>query len=120
MNSFEVGQAMCQNWVGGKEVSGSGTSLIIPVELGVVPPIAFEEVFFRGKQVPAMLITENENNYIKAEITDKTENSKETNHWNLESTEAILSYFENEVLKYTKITGIKEKQPLLYNSRPKN
>ncbi len=120
MNSFEVGQALCQNWVGGKEASGSGTSLIIPVQVNSASPITFKEIFFRGKQVSATLFSENENYFIKAEITGKTENSKETIDWNLESTEAILSYMENDTIKYTKITDIKEKQPLLYKSRPKN
>ena len=119
-NSFEVGQSICQNWVGGKEASGSGTTLIIPVQLSGTPSIAFKEIFFRGKQVPATLFSEKESYFIKAEIISNTKNSEETSYWNLEPTEAILSYVENEKLKYTKINNIKEKQPLLYNSRPKN
>jgi len=119
-NSFEIGNAICQKWVGGKEKSGSGMDIMIAASFPEDSSVILKDIFFRGKQVPVTLFTDMDNTFIKAEILTNAESSKEKFDFELEPTQAVLSYLENDTLKYTKISGIKEKQPLLYNSRPKN
>lgn len=119
-DSFEIGKAMCQKWVGGRESSGSGLDLMIVVNFPEKTNITVKEMFFRGKQAPATIFSTDNNKFIKAEFLNSVANSKETSRLKLKTTEAVLSYLENDTLKFTKIMGIKEKQPLLYNSRPKN
>lgn len=80
--------------------------------------IVLKEVFFRNKQVPAGLFYEAGVYYVRAEIPSTAANSKEAINFELKANEAIVSFTENNVLKYIKVTGIKEKEPLIYNSRP--
>lgn len=121
MTPFEIGNATCQQWTGGRAESGTGTTLKIPVSQMDVNAIELKEVFFRGKKVSVILEEENDEKYAVANFSSKNDNSiEETNKLKLDPTEAVLSYLENGELKYTKVTGIKDKQPILYKGKPKN
>jgi len=117
---FEMGAASCQAYSGGLEKSGSGLSLKIPVTMDDSYTLEMKEVYFRGKQAPITMEQIDGAIYAMAKIPNSKGGSAETTALALEPTEAVLSYTENGKLKYTKITGIKEKQPLLYKGKPKN
>ncbi len=64
---------------------------------------------------------ENGNKYaIASFFSDNDASSEEANRLNLDPTEAVLGYLEDGKLKFTKVTGIKDKQPILYKGKPKN
>ncbi|WP_405384917.1 hypothetical protein [Maribacter sp. LLG6340-A2] len=116
--SFKIGNSVCQKWIGGRESSGSGLDILFSTTLSEASTIVLKEVFFRNKQVPAGLFYEAGVYYIRAEIPSTAANSKEAINFELKASEAIVSFTENNVLKYIKVVGIKEKEPLIYNSRP--
>lgn len=117
---FEIGNASCQQYVGGREESGSGTELRIPVASFQKDTIELHEVYFRGKQVKALVNTIDDQDMIVVRISNEMSDSSETKSLNLNSDEAVISYIENGETKFTKISGIKQKQPLIYNGIPKN
>ena len=121
MTPFEIGSATCQQWSGGRGESGTGTTLKIPVSQFDSNSIELKEVFFRGKKVSVVMEKENGEKYAIANVSSKNDKStEETNKLKLDPTEAVLSYLENGELKYTKVIGIKDKQPILYKGKPKN
>lgn len=117
---FELGNASCQVYSGGLESSGSGIAVKIPVTMDNASDVVMKEIFFRGKQAPVTVEQVDGANYAMAKIPNSKGGSAETTALELGATDAVLSYIENGKLKYTKITGIKEKQPLLYKGKPKN
>lgn len=117
---FEIGKATCQQYVGGREESGSGIELRIPVSLMDNSEIKVGEVYFRGKQVKALMDTIEDNKVIVVRMPDNSPESSETKSFSLKIDEAIVSYLENGETKYTKVEGIKQKQPLIYKGAPKN
>jgi hypothetical protein len=117
---FELGSATCQAYIGGMENSGNGLSIKIPVTIDEASTLEMKEIYFRGKQASITMEQIDGANYAIAKIPNSKGGSAETIALALEATEAVLSYTENGKLKYTKVTGIKEKQPLLYKGKPKN
>ncbi|TDT46390.1 hypothetical protein CLV90_0440 [Maribacter spongiicola] len=117
---FEIGNATCQQYAGGREESGSGTELRIPISLLENSDVELNEVYFRGKQVKALVNTVDHQKMIVVRISNEMSDSSETKSLNLNSDEAVISYIENGEAKFTKISGIKQKQPLIYNGVPKN
>ena len=117
---FDIGKATCQQYVGGREESGSGTELKIPVSLLDNSDIEVSEVYFRGKQVKALVHTVENKKVIVVRIPKDSPESAETLDLSLNSDEAVISYLENGVIRYAKVKGIKQKQPLIYKGAPKN
>lgn len=115
--SFTVNTPSCQTWVGGREDSGSGITLTLPVEINSNIDIAFPEVYFRG-QVTKASIT----NTIATCKYMKSKTGKIKMPFELQADEAVIGYTENNssTIKYVKISGIKEKQALIYPSKAKN
>jgi len=118
--SFDIGKASCQEYVSGREESGSGTELRIPVTLIENSDIQMNHVYFRGKQVDAIVNTVNGENVIVVRIPNTASKSPEAIDLNLGKDEAVVSYSENGNLKYAKVSDIKQKQPLIYKGAPKN
>ncbi|MEO9480674.1 MAG: hypothetical protein ABJO28_20135 [Maribacter dokdonensis] len=118
--SFDIGKASCQEYVSGREESGSGTELRIPVMLIENSDIQMNHVYFRGKQVDAIINTVNGENVIVVRIPNTASKSPEAIDLNLGKDEAVVSYSENGKLKYAKVSDIKQKQPLIYKGAPKN
>ncbi|MEP2239615.1 MAG: hypothetical protein ABJI22_14705 [Maribacter sp.] len=117
---FEIGNATCQPYTGGREESGSGTELRIPVSLLENSDIELNEVYFRGKQVKAVVNTVDNQKMILVRIPNNNPESSETLKLALNTDEAVISYNENGEVKYAKVDGIKQKQPLIYKGAPKN
>ncbi|WP_133671330.1 hypothetical protein [Maribacter caenipelagi] len=117
---FEIGKAISQQYVGGREESGSGTELRIPVSLLNTSDIEIKEVYFRGKKVKALVNTVDNEEMIIVRIPNNSPESSETSDLKLNTDEAVISYNENGEMKYAKVNGIKQKQPLIYKGAPKN
>ena len=117
---FEIGNATCQQYAGGREESGSGTELRIPVSLLENSDVELNEVYFRGKQVKALVNTVDNQEMIVVRIPNNNPESSETLDLKLNTDEAVISYNEDGEMKYAKVNGIKQKQPLIYKGAPKN
>ena len=116
---FKMGNATCQQWSGGRAESGTGTTLKIPISQ--FDTIEFREVFFRGYRTTLGIKGENEIKYLVANFSDEKDGSSEgKDKFDLEPTEAVVSYLEGGKLKYARVTGIKDKQPILYRGKSKN
>lgn len=118
---FSVNGPSCQTWVGGSADSGSGITLTLPVGIGTSADLAFTEVFFRGQVTEASFEKTNDKTIATCKY-DKTSTEKIEMPFELKQDEAVIGYTENgsKKTKYTKISGVKEKQPLIYPSQPKN
>lgn len=104
----------------GREESGSGTELRIPVTLIENSDIQMNHVYFMGKQVDAIVNSVNGENVIVVRIPNTASKSPEAIDLNLGKDEAVVSYSENGKLKYAKVSDIKQKQPQIYKGAPKN
>ncbi|QLG45197.1 hypothetical protein [Costertonia aggregata] len=148
---FELGTASCHEWVGGKEETGKGLLLKIPVNykpLNSLPEnhVSLKQAFFRGKVSDIVIDQEGGATYATAKFIKyfkakpdlimhadsrqevgnqppKMIKNKEIENefpFKLAKDEAVISYMQKGKLKYTKITGIKDKTPVIHNSKPKN
>lgn len=143
---FTIEKASCQEWVGGKEESGSGFRLRLPLESAIIADeIQFKEVFFRGAIMEAELEKNDDKmtvlcNYFrvkgaKPDIIMHSDPKKEVGNqpprlenqgrkfpFELKSDEAIISYSEkgSKKVKYVKIGGIADKPSRIYPGRPQN
>ncbi|MBT8184660.1 MAG: hypothetical protein KJN76_07455 [Eudoraea sp.] len=142
---FTIDQATCQEWVGGKEESGTGFLLQLPLTAADSDDIEFKEVFFRG----AIMETEVERaddkitlvcNFfkekkVKPDIIMHADAKKEVGNqpprlpkkgdefpFELKPDEAVISYTASgsNKLKYIKIGGIVDKPSRIYRGRPQN
>lgn len=140
---FQLGSASCQHWAGGKEESGTGLILKIPIMAIEEGDVAMQNVYFRGKMTKLNLEIQEGKTYAiakfeepsmekpdiimhadpKQEVGNRPPKMKDAEidfPFELADDEAVISYMEKEKLKYAKISGIKEKAPLIYNSKPMN
>lgn len=131
---FEMGDATCQRWVGGRAESGSGILLNIPVNEAMPGNTQLQQAFFRG-MVADLKMEEKEGQMVatanflnkqeekpdmvmhadpKKEVGNKPPKLKDEFPFELEADECVVSYSEGGKTKYVKINGIKEKKPLTY------
>lgn len=123
---FDTGVSTIQEWVGGR--SESSSSFKLKVALSAKPEgIYFEEIYFRKRILSCKIEGEGEILFLLAEYDSKavkkvtTEKPKDQFPFELLPTEAIVGYkIDGSQTKYLKITGIKEKAPLLFSSKPQN
>jgi hypothetical protein len=125
---FEVSNSNFQKWSGGKEASGTGGELKIVIS-EEMQNTTIEKIYFRGRALYCELKTADNVSSIVASYT-KNENAnaisdtagkKMQDTFELKPDQAIIAYkMDGEKLKYYKIAGIKEKEPILYRGRPKN
>jgi hypothetical protein len=131
---FEIGQATCQSWVGGRPESGSGTKLEIPVLSENKEGMKMQQAFFRGNIADVKIKTEagkqmavanfRNNNLEKPDIIMHDDATKEVGNkppklqedfpFEISANECVISYLDGDKLKYFKIEGVKEKKPLIY------
>lgn len=141
---FEVENATCQQWVGGKEASGSGFKLQIAVS-GNIDSIDFREIFFRGAIMEIQIEQDDRSltlagNYFmekvnKPDIIMHADPKKEAGNqpprldvkakdfpFELMPDEAVISFTKNgsDKLRYFKIGGIADKPSRIYPGRPQN
>ena len=125
-----------QNWVAGIEGGGSGTDLYINKEL--VAGKELKTAYFKGRIVD-FDSSVNQSNFFIARYKGNTNWKKDKNMdadtikeygneapvdasefpFNLASNEAMVSYYENGIIKYLKLTNITKKASLAYPSMPK-
>ncbi len=126
---FEVSSSSFQEWAGGREESGSGGALKISVSELPDEDVTFEKVYFRGRAMDCKLVKEEKNTFLvssyKIEAGTKVPADaaakKMMDTFEVKGSEAIIGYnTAGGKVKYVKVTGIKEKAPLAYPSRPKN
>ena len=125
---FEVGEAVCYNWVGGRAESGKGTVVSIPLSSESIENITFQQLFFRGKATN--IKTEKmESGWVlkgnfydaKMEKPDRimhSDSGKEVGNqppmipkkipFELSENEAVISYIEEETIKYVKLKDVKQ------------
>ncbi|NNJ88362.1 MAG: hypothetical protein HKP53_03085 [Eudoraea sp.] len=143
---FTIKDPSCQDYTAGREEGGSGFTLNLPIENNL-EDVTFEEIYFRGhimkpslaqNENGSVLVCEhkNENLNVKSDMIMHADPKEEIGNqppplpktdqrefpFELEMDEVVISYREKgqKRMKYFKLKGVKEKQPLLYRSRPKN
>ncbi|GGG39221.1 hypothetical protein GCM10011414_05710 [Croceivirga lutea] len=125
---FEVGEAVCYNWVGGRAESGKGTVVSIPLSGESIENITFKQLFFRGKATNIKLekiesgwVAKGNFYETKTEKPDRIMHSdaeKEVGNqppmipekipFELADNEGVISYIEGEIVKYVKLKDVKE------------
>lgn len=130
---FELGQATCQSWTGGRAESGSGTKLEVPVD-DIPATASLQYAYFRGKAASVKLEEKEGQQYAvanfmnksgvkpdivmhadpKEEVGNQPPELQEEIPFELKPDECVLSFIEGDTVKYVKIAGIKEKKPLIY------
>ncbi|MGY8914440.1 MAG: hypothetical protein ACKVJF_05065 [Flavobacteriales bacterium] len=139
---FDIGMATVQEWMGGKEESGTGYLVTVPI-LTITKDVSFQEIYYHGQVAQVTADTNGEGfmvkgNFVRAshksDLIMHADSKKEVGNqppsmqegpikdfpFDLEPEEAVLSYIVKNRVKYVKISGIKEKTPLIYSSKPKN
>jgi len=129
---FDLGGSSVQKWIGGVSGSGTGYTVKIPVTQKKIDNVVMQQLYFRGKLVDLQMQTEDNNTYAIAKFTNGKEKNldnvpvagsntaaKDALGFELNADEAVIVYSENNKTKYYKISGIKEKEPLIYRGRPK-
>ncbi|AIZ41033.1 hypothetical protein [Cellulophaga baltica] len=143
---FVIDHPTSQKWVGGKEESATGIDVVLPITQIMDENVSFQHLYFRGHVTTVKKEIIDGKQFVSAKITinkiprpdiilhadPRKEVGNQPPHlkkepiaeypYELDNDEAVLSYIENDgkKVKYTKISKIKEKQPLLYSSKPRN
>lgn len=137
---FTIGNGYCQEWTGGKEESGKGMLVKIPVS--EIEGYILEDIYFRGQMGKVSMVEENGQKYAvtnlqklgsakpdiimhadpKQEVGNqppRLKNKEELSFpFELKDSEAVLSFYKNGKTKYYKVSGIKDRAALVYPSKP--
>lgn len=131
---FDLGQATCQSWVGGRPESGSGLKFMVPVLSDNTRGLKMQQAFFRGKVADIKLRSKEgetmatanflNDNRLKPDIIAHGDATKEVGNqppklqekfpFEITADECVISYIDGDKIKYFKIKGVKEKQALIY------
>jgi len=133
----KLGTAYYQYWVAGIQGGGSGINLFIPTENPSLKNIHLDSVYFRGKVSKLEFKPNNPSLFIgrftslgnqrkdiimsnkpNAEYGNELPKLKEKIPFDLKENECVVSYIEDDKIKYFQIENIVEKQPELYPSAP--
>ena len=140
---FSIEQPSCTPYAGGREASGSGFVLRLPISAMANSDITFEKVYFRGHILTPELLMEEKQQLLycryqrtpaeKPDIIMHADPMKEVGNqppaekvgtkefpFELKAEEAVIAYRLEGKTKYTKISGIKDKTPDLLPTRPQN
>lgn len=122
----EIANVYFQSWFSGVQGGGSGTDFYIVLAQPLSDGVELDKVYFRDKKAP---ITQTDKTHYKARfintgnsddedfILSKFKNETIVNAVNplpVEDTQAILAYYEDNVLKLHLLSNLKEIPPLLY------
>ncbi|MDT0606201.1 hypothetical protein [Croceitalea rosinachiae] len=131
---FEMGQATCQSWAGGRPEAGSGINLEIPLLSEKIGEMKMQRAFFRG-MVADVTLDSNEGKQVakasfkkqasgkmdmvmhadsKEEVGNQPPKKEEKFPFELGNDQCVVSYLDGDTIKYFMIEGIKEKKPLIY------
>lgn len=134
---FKAKDVYFQSWVAGIKGGGSGINIFIPITFQQ-EKVALDSVYFRGKV--AKLEADIKNNLFigrfqgetnqqkdlimsgdsKDEYANRLPDKENTFPFQLNSTDCVVSYIENDIIKYFKIDNIVEKQAQYFPSAPKH
>ncbi len=140
---FTVEKPSCTSFVGGREASGSGFVLRLPVVMQTDTKITFEKVYFRGHILDAEWETEDGKQIVQCRYERKPSDKKdfimhddpvmevgnqppgeikdkEDFPFELKPDEAVIAYTHNGKIRYTKISGVKDKSPEILPGRENN
>ncbi|QXP56530.1 hypothetical protein H0I25_01685 [Cellulophaga sp. HaHa_2_95] len=143
---FVIDHPTSQKWIGGKEERSSGIDVVLPITQIMDENVSFQHLYFRGHVTTVKKEIIDGKQFVSAKITIKKftkpdiimhadprqEVGNRPPHmkkdtiteypYELDDDEAVLSYIGNDgkKVKYTKISEIKEKEPLLYSTKPRN
>ena len=126
-----------ENWIAGIQGGGSGTNLF--VSKSVLNNKKLISAYFRGKVTDFEVLKPSSNFYIarfKGEANLKRDLNMDNDvikeygnktplaslHFPFEllNDEAVISYLENDIMKYLKLTNISQKESIPYPSAPRN
>lgn len=131
---FEMGQATCQSWTGGRAETGSGIKLEIPLLSENMENMQMQQAYFRGMMADVSMDS-NDGKWMakanfrnqssekidmvmhadpKEEVGNQPPKKKEKFPFELGDDQCVVSYMDGDTIKYFKIEGIKEKKPLIY------
>ena len=131
---FEMGEATCQAWAGGRAESGSGMLLEIPVLSENLDKMKLQQAFFRGK-IADIEMEKADKGWIakanfknrnmektdlvmhadpKQEVGNQPPKPKEKFPFELENDQCVLSFLDGETIKYYKVENIKEKKSKMF------
>ncbi|MEJ1221539.1 hypothetical protein [Sediminicola sp. 1XM1-17] len=139
---FVMGAATSQEWIGGREESGTGISVVVPIS-AISKNVSFQDMYFRGqivqvstdregegltvqgnfKKVPkeqGLFTPEDPKREMGGQQPPLSGKAAQDFPFDLTFHEAVLSYIVKNRMKYVKISGIKEKAVLIYSTKPKN
>ena len=140
---FSIEKPSCTPFAGGREESGSGFILRLPLSFPEYTDIAYEAVYFRGHVLTPILLEEagkqvlyckyQRTPKVKPDIIMHDDPMKEVGNqppaekvgkkkfpFELQPEEAVISYRIDDRIKYVKVTGVKDKTPELLPARPNN
>ena len=130
---FELGQATCQSWEGGRAEAGSGIKLEIPV-LNDLNGVTMQQAYFRGMMADLNVDSNDGKQMVKAnfrrgnsekmdivmhedsrkEVGNQPPTKKEEFPFELTDDQCVISYMDGNTVKYFKIEGIKEKKAQIF------
>lgn len=130
---FEIGDVYYQDWVAGIKEGGSGTNLHVTFK-SYSKDVVIQQLYFRNKTTKAQQSPSVRNQfvgYFKNEDatglimdSDPTKEAQNTPPikfpFVLEDDEAVVSYLENDTVRYARITNIRREEMLAYPSSKPN
>lgn len=131
---FDLGQATCQSWTGGRPEAGSGMLLEIPLMSDNLDDMKMQQAYFRGMIADVSMDSKDGKWMAKAnfrksasgkmdivmhadpkeEVGNKPPKKEEKFPFELTQDQCVVSYMDGETIKYFKIESVKEKKPLIY------
>lgn len=135
---FQVVEAVCQTWVGGREEAGKGTEVTLNLKGISEAKVNLHQLYFRGR-VADVALTKTDAGMLavcsftdqEKDITMHSDPMKEVGNqpprmiseeeknfpFKLNADEAVISYLEGDHMRYYKITGVIEKPGRAYLGR---
>lgn len=131
---FEMGEATCQAWSGGRAEAGSGMLLEIPVLSENLDEIKLQQAFFRGKIADVTLENTDKGwvakanfknqNLEKPDMVMHADSKQEVGNqppivqekfpFDLEDDQCVLSFLDGDTVKYYKVESVKEKKAKIF------
>ncbi|MBT8236385.1 MAG: hypothetical protein KJO04_09350 [Bacteroidia bacterium] len=138
---FTVSKAICQTWIGGMEQTGHGTEVTLTLDAFAMDQITLKELYFRGRVGEITMGDTTDGIQAKCnffeqpkEIAMHSDPAREVGNqpprvrskkevefpFELKPDEAVISYMENDSLKFFKVGNVVDKPGRVYQSRPNN
>lgn len=124
---FKISEAYYQNWIAGVEEGGTGTNVHIVID-GLKSGVTIQDIYFRNHTLKAKNTAANPTSYVgylrntaqRDVVMDSNPLNEAQNTFSksfpfsLQKNEAVISYKENDAVKYYKISNLSEKDVIPY------